>query len=475
MLALASLLAALATSAVAETVHGVVVFTRHGDRTTRMFPGYHLTNLGANQAYNSGSFYRQRYVDDEATSRIANISADLVNYNQIWASAPNQGLLFQTAVNFLQGLYPPLDSQLATETLNNGTQYTAPLDGYQFILVQGQPATSPDTIWIKGDDNCPRHIAAQRSYMNSSQYKDIFNATSGFYSRFDDLLEPILGQGEVTYKNAYEIFDLMNVASIHNQSLASNISNSDLTQLRYLADQWEWNYNFNASQTDRMMGGRTLAGGILQRMNETVSRRAQSNKFQLLSGSYDTFLMFFGLANLTTASDDFYGLPGYASTMAFELFTESGTAAAPAAFPAADSVNDTLRVRFLFRNGTDAGTPLVSFPLFGSSESTLPYGTFVERMRSFAVTSSGQWCQACDATAVFCPSTDQASSSPSGSSGSHRLSNAAAGGIGAGVTLAVVAILAGLLFFVLRKKATPTSSAVVSVLPEKRVSESDSA
>ena len=81
--------------------------------------------------------------------------------------------------------------------------------------------------------------------------------------------------------------DLMNVAKIHNQSISASIDAGNLTRLRFLADQWEWNTNFNTSEQQRSIGGQTFLGGVLRRMNETVARSARSNKFQLFSGSYD--------------------------------------------------------------------------------------------------------------------------------------------------------------------------------------------
>lgn len=479
MLVELGLTAALLTTAAAETVHGVVAFTRHGDRTTRMFPGYHLTKLGAQQAYNSGQFYRQRYVEEDASSRIAGIAPNEVNSRQIWASAPNQGLLFQTAVNFLQGLYPPLselDESIATETLTNGTDYSGPLDSYQFILIQGQPATNQDTIWIKGDDNCPVHIASQKSYLKTPEYQATFDDTLEFYQKFVPLLGDILGDDGVTYENAYEVFDLMNVASIHNESIAGEIESSDLDQLRYLADLWEYNSNFNASEPERMIGAKTLMGGILRQMNTTVASSGRNNKFQLFSGSYDTFVSFFGLTNLTSVSPDFYGLPDYASTIAFELFTEEGDSDNPADFPSANAVNESLQVRFLFRNGTDGGEELSAFPLFGGSDLAMPYGEFRERMEPIAITSVGQWCNMCGSSQDFCMAANEtySGSSVSTSSSSSGLSNAAAGGIGAGVTLGVVGLVGAAIFLLYRSRRKNKAAAAAAPLASGKRSDSDS-
>jgi prostatic aicd phosphatase len=393
--------------------------------------------------------------------------------------------LFQTAVNFLQGLYPPLtglDEDLATEALNNGSDFTGPLNGYQFVLVQGQPATNKDTIWIKGDDNCPAHIAAQKSYLKTPEFETVLNDTADFYSRFVPLLGDILGPDGVTYENAYEVFDLMNVASIHNASV--EVDPTELAQLRYLADQWEYNSNFNASQPDRMIGGKTLLGGILRQMNETVATGGRSNKFQLFSGSYDTFMSIFGLTNLTATDSNFFGLPDYASTIAFEMFTESGNAESPAEFPGEDSVNEDLRVRFLFRNGTDGSAPLEAFPLFAGEDMSMPYGQFRERVSSVGITSVGQWCTMCGSLQDFCVAANEtsadASSSSSGSgeaesSGSSGLSNAAAGGIGAGVTLAVVLILGVIAMLVMRRRRGSKAAAPVRTESKRSASDSDEA
>ena len=51
-----------------------------------------MTNLSAIQLYLSGDFYRQRYVDEGASSKIAGISANEVVPSQIWVSALDQAV-----------------------------------------------------------------------------------------------------------------------------------------------------------------------------------------------------------------------------------------------------------------------------------------------------------------------------------------------------------------------------------------------
>lgn len=475
-------LASLAASpALAETLYSVVVFTRHGDRTAKFFKGYGMTNLGATQMYESGQYYRERYVEQGASNKILNISSDKAVTSQLWASAPDQGILYQTATDFLQGLYPPLseiNTQLSTETLTNGTEVTSPLNGYQFILIHGEDTTTPDTIWIKGDDQCPTYDTAYDSYHDSSEYKEMLNVTGPFYETFVPLLGDIMGPENVTYAHAYDVFDLLNVASIHNASVASEIEAADLDQLRYLANHWEWNHNYNQTMPDRSIGGMTLAGGALRQLQDVVKGKAKV-KFSLMAGSYDTQMAFYGLTNLTSASPDFFGLPNYAGSMAFEVFSEEDNATAFPANPDTD-----LRVRFLFKNGT-TDDALTAFPLFGGSELSLPYGEFVSELSARSIVEVSDWCTLCQSDAGFCYETLHASdSSSSGSgatvsaaSGKSGLSNAAAGGIGAGVTLAVVGVIGALAWLLTRRKRTTRSapaSAPVNHTMEKRSNSSQS-
>jgi hypothetical protein len=70
-----------------------------------------------------------------SSHRILNISEFNYISSQVYATAPNQGILLDTATAYLQGLYPPLvdlSSQVATQALNNGSKLEGPLNGYQY-------------------------------------------------------------------------------------------------------------------------------------------------------------------------------------------------------------------------------------------------------------------------------------------------------------------------------------------------------
>ncbi|KAK0391515.1 hypothetical protein NLU13_1015 [Sarocladium strictum] len=462
----------LAGSAVAETIHGVVVFSRHGDRTAKWYGNAKLTSLGAEQVFQVGSDYRARYLNSSSPQRILGISEDQYVGAQVFASAPNQPVLLNTATAFLQGLYPPLkdlDPELASQTLNNGSTSTSPLDGYQYVVLQGVGDNSPDTIWIKGDDACPAYTNASKSFSQSDDFKTRSEETRDFYAKFYDVLHDgvyNIQPENLTYANAYNIFDLINVAHIHNESSpAANVSESDLFQLRTLADSAELDRNYNQSQPARAIGADTFSGAVLSHLNQTVASQGKM-KFSLLAGSYDTFLSFFGITGLVNVSNDFNGLPDYASTMSFELFTEDTMTS----FPQDQS---DLRVRWLFKNGTTG--ELKAYPLFGSKETDLPYSQFVDEMGKLAITDVGTWCSKCGSPDDFCAAynkddsaantkSDESSSSGSGSGG---MSNAVAGVIGAFVTLGVVAIVGGVAFLFMRKRR---GNAVQHAPAEKRSS-----
>ena len=366
-----------------------------------------------------------------------------------------------TATDFLQGLYPPLEGvnqNLAAEKLTNGTNVEGPLQGYQFVWIHGESEEEPDTIWIKGDDECPTFNTASKAYTKSDEYKSSLESTRDFYSQFADPLKEILPAENVTYQYAFEVFDLLNVGKIHNASVAEVVSDDDLDQLRYLADRAELGYNYNKTVPARSIGGQTLAGGILRQLDQTASTQGKL-KFSLMAGSYDTMLAFFGLTNLTDTDPNFHGLPDYGSTLAFELFTEADTDKFP-------SNVDDLQVRFLFRNGTRG--ELKAFPLFGRSEDTISYTDFQSELGARAISDPKAWCSACQSEASFCSQPEYSSSSTDGGSGSGSnppvtasgsdddggsgLTVAQAGVVGAMTTLGVVLLLGGLLFFLSRRK-----------------------
>ena len=197
----------------------------------------------------------------------------------------------------------------------------------------------------------------------------------------------------------------------------------------------------------RAITGATLAAQILQALNLTITSGGKS-KLNIQFGAYGGFQSFFGLAQLTQANPDFYGIPDYASTMTFELFTNA--AADP--FPSVDDIS----VRFYYHNGSSATSPdIVLYPLFGQSNTALSFNDFASGINMFAVSNQQQWCQACgNSTGVCAPASatdgngSAPSTSPAPSSSGGGVSRAVAGVIGAMVTLGVILGLEALILLV---------------------------
>ncbi|KAK1980679.1 hypothetical protein LZ30DRAFT_722428 [Colletotrichum cereale] len=66
-------------------------------------------------------------------SRLATFSTSLETSSPIYTSAPNQGILFYTATECLQGTHPPFanhKAQIAMSTFDNGGSSISPLETF---------------------------------------------------------------------------------------------------------------------------------------------------------------------------------------------------------------------------------------------------------------------------------------------------------------------------------------------------------
>ena len=252
----------------------------------------------------------------------------------------------------------------------------------------------------------------------------------------------------IFFAESLTVFDLLNVAGIHNATISSSdlLTNDSLFQLRTLADSHEFSLAFNASDPIRAIAGATFAAQVVQGLNTTISSGGKTSKINIQFGAYNSFQSFFGLTNLISLPGDngtqFFGVPDYASTMTFELFTT----APPTPFPAASD----LQVRFLFHNGTTGNNSTPQpYPLFGSSSVEMSWSDFVSGMNKFAIGSQSQWCSTCGNTTGVCASqtTPGSAGKPSAAADAsgNGISPAVGGVIGAMVTLAVILLVEALI------------------------------
>ncbi|KAH6898506.1 histidine phosphatase superfamily [Thelonectria olida] len=466
-----SILLALSSSlslTAAEDVLGVYIFHRHGDRTAKAWKPVNFTALGAEQVYSSGSYYRGRYVTAGADFKISGLSSDTAVLSQIEVTAPVDAVLQNSALVFLQGLYPPTGH---VETLANGSRVEAPLDGYQYIPVNSIESAasakdSENSAWLQGNSGCNNAEVSSNDYFTSSEYAKTYDGSKSFYSGLLPVVNGTFSKDEATFKNGYTIFDLINVATIHNSSIPSDdlLNESTLDKLYNLASIHEWNLAYNSSTPVRSIAGAVLAGQILEALEPLAKGEKGNAKFNIQFGAYGTFMAFFGLAQLHKADSDFMGVCNYASSMTFELVTN-------ATKPTADDVS----VRFYFSNGTAAEEEPKLFPLFNQEKTTLSWADFKSGMSDFAIEDDQHWCKLCGNTDGLCASnststtSDDDSSSQSSSGSGSGISKPVAGVIGALVTLAVILglqaafLLLGGFRLVKKARLAPSSSAAGGV------------
>ncbi|KAI1763454.1 phosphoglycerate mutase-like protein [Hypoxylon sp. FL1150] len=436
----------------AETVLGVYIFHRHGDRSAKSLPPVNLTSLGADQVYQSGNFYRERYVMSNASSQIHGLSTDIAVPSQLSILSPSDAVLQSSSLAFLQGVYPPAGS-LSVSKLANSSEVEAPLGGYQYIPVTSSSTASTSTDaesseWLQGGSGCGNAVVSSNNYFQSTEYLNTLSSTKSFYSNLSPIIGGLFSTSAATFKNAYTIFDYINVGRIHNSSIPSDdlLTDETVFQLRTLADNHEWNLAYNESDTIRAVAGATLAAQILQQLNSTLTGKG-ATPVSIQFGAYASFMSFFGLAQLHKVSVNFTGIVDYASSMAFELVTNATTISSTS-YPAASDVS----VRFLMANGTAAQNPLTAYPLFGQDDILLPWTTFASEMNKFAIGDTAAWCQACGNTTGVCASStssssgDDSSSATAASTSGNGISLPVAGVIGALVTLVVILGIEGLVY-----------------------------
>jgi len=71
--------------------------------TSKHYSGYELTNLGFQMNFQVGEDYRAIYVSSKSPKKILGISENKHTPAQVFASAPDQSVLLNTATAFLQG------------------------------------------------------------------------------------------------------------------------------------------------------------------------------------------------------------------------------------------------------------------------------------------------------------------------------------------------------------------------------------
>jgi prostatic aicd phosphatase len=434
---IAARLAVVRTNLV-ETVRGSVIFSRHGDRLWKGYSPTKLTAKGQDEMLKSGKYWRSRYLVSSSKHQILGINESTYDPVHLYAITPDIPILVMSGQAFLQGLYPLQDSNM--EKLSDGSAVRAPLVGYQYPALHTITSDSPQIIWLRGDDACPAYDDASERVEDTSGYKSIERGSRDFYMSFyRKIFAGVLPQSDMTYHSAYNIYDYVNTGVVHNETIAKAVSPFQLYELRTLADSSEWSRNGGITSTDDPLAiaGRTIVAKILAQLDALISSKGTKNKLSLILGSYDKFLALFSLLSLTDADISFFTIPNYAATMSFELVSYDSPLKKEI-FPTEES----LYVRFLFRNGTDSAGVL-TYPLFGRTNGTtvMPWVEFKTHMESVSIEGVEEWCQYCESTADFCKQyTSHRLNSQAIASDSKKLGVTEAGVVGAVCALVAMSV-----------------------------------
>ncbi|KAF7299313.1 hypothetical protein MIND_00880300 [Mycena indigotica] len=421
----------------ADKLLGVLILTRHGDRAgfyqdpkTYTASGTAITPLGTKQEFQLGQLLRSMYLNASSPLNIQGMNDTLVNQNQIHVRADaggELGVIYDSAVALLQGLFPANANY--TQDLANGTDVQGALAGYQYVPIESVEPTND--VSLEGYTLCNTFNDATTAFYASAEFAQKKNETSAFLA----MLPPYLDGRPVTLENMYNIFDFMNVQSIHNADFAKALPPTFLPQVRALANWHEYGV-FTSANLDGAgnIAGRAILPGIIANLR-SIANATDPLKFAYQSLAYKPFLSLFNMTGVAQAHPELAGLVNYAASVAIEVRQPN------------DGSEPVIRLNF--KNGTDAS--FVTYPLLGGS-GDVTISALANHVNPALVNSTTQWCTACNNTQDRgCGALAQAAAAALASApAAHRhqpISPVGAGFLGAGLTVAVMLAMFAVLTF----------------------------
>ncbi|KAJ8590211.1 phosphoglycerate mutase-like protein [Rhizopogon salebrosus TDB-379] len=411
---------------------GVVLLVRHGDRQgfyqdpeTYTATATQITPLGNQEEFLLGGYLRSLYLNESSPSYIPGMSTGLFNQSQVYIQADlggESGVIYDSCVSLTQGLWPVTPSN--NITLANGTTVTAPLGGYQYIPIE---AVDPNlSVSLEGFDDCNTFDTHTTAFYNSSEFQQMATQSAPFLNS----LPPYLDGRSVELQNMWNIFDFMNVNDIHNATFAQALPPTYLAQAYALANWHEYNV-FSDVDIGGIgnIAGQTLLPSILNGFAD-IANSSNPIKLSITAIAYKPFLSLFNMTGVAAANPSLAGIVDYASAVALELRQPSA---------GGEPV-----IRLNFKNGSD---PSFSTYNFLNRTGDVPLSAFIDAMAPVAVNTTADWCTICANTedrgcAALTLATEQGEAAAR-----PKISPVGAGFLGAGLTIAVVALMAGTLAF----------------------------
>jgi hypothetical protein len=407
---------------------GVVLLIRHGDREgfyqdpdTYDAANTAITPLGNVQEFQLGQQLRSIYLNESSSSFISTVNATIAQGTQLKVRADGggeRGVIFESAISLLQGLFPATPA--SSIVLANTTKVTGPLGGYQYVAIE---SVEPDNdISLEGWTSCNTFNNATTAFYNS----DVFKQKAAESASFLQALPPFLDGRPVTLQNMWNIFDYMNVQSIHNSTFAKAIPQTFLAQARALADFHEYGV-FSSSQINGIgnIAGQAILPSILNGLH-SITNASDPLKLMYEAISYKPFISLFNMTGAAEQQPEIAGVVNYASTVALEVWQPA-------------SGEPVIRMNFM--NGTQ-DTTFRTLNFLGTT-GDVPLSSFINKLAPTAVNDTATWCNVCANTQDRgCGAI--AAARASGVASVHiqqQISPVGAGFLGAGLTAAVAIIM----------------------------------
>ncbi|KAJ7126156.1 histidine phosphatase superfamily [Mycena epipterygia] len=418
---------------------GVLILARHGDRagfyqspTTYAATATVITPLGTEQEFQLGQHLRSLYLNTTSPSFISGVNGTIVNQAQIHVRADaggEGGVIYDSAVALLQGMFPATSNY--TTDLANGTVITGALSGYQYVPIESvEPAND---VSLEGWTSCGAFDASTVAFYNSTEFAQKRNESASFLNQLPQYLD---GR-PVQLENMWNIYDFMNVQSIHNEAFANALPPTFLAQALTLAGWHEYGV-FTSSQLNGIgnIAGRTILPQILSELT-SIANASDPLKLAYQSLAYKPFLSLFNMTGVTEQNPELAGIVSYAASVTLEV-RQPSTGGEPV-------------VRFNFKNGT--GQEFVTYNWLGGS-GDVPLSILVSHVNPALVNSTAAWCTACNnkqdrGCGALALAASQASAAAASINVQHHqvISPVGAGFLGAGLTLAVILAMFGVLAF----------------------------
>ncbi|EGO01183.1 hypothetical protein SERLA73DRAFT_179286 [Serpula lacrymans var. lacrymans S7.3] len=360
---------------------GVVIIARHGDRL-----GYYqdpctynatqsrITPLGSVQEFELGSFLRLQYLTPESPSFIEGISSDLVDVNQVLVRADSGGenVVLNSAYSLLQGLYPATTE--SSITLSNGKLVTGPLGGYQYVPVESVDVNEIPSLtsW----QLCPYF----QTHLNRTYTSTAFLQKAQEAAPFLEAVKPYIGNISNNFTNMWNIFDYVNVQSIHNKTYAEELPPTFAAQAYDYANFHEYNvFTDYVSIGVGEIGVRTLLPSIFSDFGN-ITEKSNPLKLVLTEVDYQPFISLFNVTNATLTDPDIAGIVDYAAVVALELSENS---------------DGQPSISMKFKNGTN-DQDFRQLTMWGNTSVLVE--DFVSQLASTTINTTQEWCFSCNQT-----------------------------------------------------------------------------